>query len=1058
MRNHRFEDKSEQLASVVQQLADVVNLREKRESDLFEMTNTLLPWWSSDFNSHNNILRQTVEDTEAILDGYYLYPIKEINVPEEIDDIPKFINQRFQTLYSAAANSDASVMLVVQSKGGKTTLYMGFKSIKQNSLSEHLFSSLLNGIIPGKKFLFNETEKISKLTEGFKFGGVVSGVPAIKIDNDVQRIKLSSVIRSLYGQDYTLSILSTPLSNIEKQQALAELINYRDKLHALANQTLSNEKGSSDSTGKTTTNTVGESTSKTKGKSESKSRNHSFGIIIYNYSRGKTYTDTESTTESTNNSESNSDSTTITSSTSSSISFEKQNGMALELKNIANQYIERLIKGFNAGYWDTTVTFAAKERIATEVLGSAFLGELSKPNENLLPPPRMYLGDLGEKQNLFLPLKSSSNKIFPKAIASYLTSEELSWLGSVPTESIPGFEIKKMPSLALTDLNQGEYKLGHISDNGNPIDNSYITLSKKDLNKHLFVCGLTGSGKTTTVKQILKNISKEEIPFLVIESAKKDYRQLLADDVFKKMRVFTIGDAAVSPIRFNPFYIQGGVHPLVHIDFLKAIFNASFSLYGPMPHIIEKCLHRVYIKKGWNLTTGLHPHFTNNNGELDTKKFSGNERNYFYPSLMDLKKEVELYMKEKDYQGELKDNIKTAILVRLESLTVGSKGYMFNTHDFFSIEDLLSLPTIFEMENLADDDDKAFFVGLMLVLISEYRQKDNPTIKPGSRALSLQHFLVIEEAHRLLKNVDTERSNEMMGNPKGKAVELFCNVIAEMRSLGQGVAVVEQIPTKISPDVIKNTNMKIVHRLVSRDDQSVLAGSLGLNDDEARYLNRLNTGFALCHKEGMDKPVESSIVFDVKSSAISDSKITRIMSEYNSKFHSSSEAYEFSEILGDKGTGIVVQFLNTLSVIDQTKDKLLLERTIESITKQLKMNEYKHKIDEKVVLSFIKLEIMLLLTRGTYCVDYKLPDGFVEQLSYSLNSKEIDFTEIRKLLKKIWKVDNAEEYIIGVVKNLLLLNRRITERSITDSDINKCFVDGMELNISGTVFRIKNLF
>ena len=69
--------------------------------------------------------------------------------------------------------------------------------------------------------------------------------------------------------------------------------------------------------------------------------------------------------------------------------------------------------------------------------------------------------------------------------------------------------------------------------------------------------------------------------------------------------------------------------------------------------------------------------------------------------------------------------------------------------------------------------------------------------------LGLQHLLVIEEAHRLLKNIDTERSSENTGNPKGKALEHFTNMIAEMRSYGQGVIIAEQIPTKLAPDVIK---------------------------------------------------------------------------------------------------------------------------------------------------------------------------------------------------------------------------------------------------------------
>ena len=62
---------------------------------------------------------------------------------------------------------------------------------------------------------------------------------------------------------------------------------------------------------------------------------------------------------------------------------------------------------------------------------------------------------------------------------------------------------------------------------------------------------------------------------------------------------------------------------------------------------------------------------------------------------------------------------------------------------------------VFELEGLADDSDKAFSVGLLVIFINEYRQ----VLKEisGNQKTELQHLLVIEEAHRLLKNVETER-------------------------------------------------------------------------------------------------------------------------------------------------------------------------------------------------------------------------------------------------------------------------------------------------------------
>ena len=76
-------------------------------------------------------------------------------------------------------------------------------------------------------------------------------------------------------------------------------------------------------------------------------------------------------------------------------------------------------------------------------------------------------------------------------------------------------------------------------------------------------------------------------------------------------------------------------------------------------------------------------------------------------------------------------------------------------------------------------------------------------------------------------------------------------MIAEMRSYGQGVIIAEQIPTKLAPEVIKNSSNKIVHRLVSIDDQEIIANTIGLSSKDALQLGILQTGYALSHKEGM---------------------------------------------------------------------------------------------------------------------------------------------------------------------------------------------------------------
>src|SRR5262249_52595580 len=135
----------------------------------------------------------------------------------------------------------------------------------------------------------------------------------------------------------------------------------------------------------------------------------------------------------------------------------------------------------------------------------------------------------------------------------------------------------------------------------------------------------------------------------------------------------------------------------------------------------------------------------------------------------------------------------------------------------------------------------------------EHRQQERDVA--GTGAGQLRHLLVIEEAHRLLTNVAPRAREEEEANPRGKAVETFTNLLAEIRAYGQGIVVADQIPVKLAPDVIKNTNLKIVHRTVAADDREVLAGAMAMTAHQADTLATFPRGRAAVFSEGDDTPV-----------------------------------------------------------------------------------------------------------------------------------------------------------------------------------------------------------
>ena len=220
-----------------------INELSKTSDILVQASQTLIPWWS--VSNDENILKTQTEETPNL--AYRLFPLTEITVNNECEDIPKFINERFQTILSAAYTADISVAIIINSKNGKTGVYLGFKKEDSSENDSELFQAIINGVLPGKKIQLKETISISSLVEGFSHGGMVTGVPILKKDDEKLRFNISSVVRSLYGKDYTLVIISKPVSEENKQQSLMELLNLRDELHSLAKMTVGKESGTGSS-------------------------------------------------------------------------------------------------------------------------------------------------------------------------------------------------------------------------------------------------------------------------------------------------------------------------------------------------------------------------------------------------------------------------------------------------------------------------------------------------------------------------------------------------------------------------------------------------------------------------------------------------------------------------------------------------------------------------------------------------------------------------------------------------------------------------------------------
>lgn len=480
---------------------------------------------------------------------------------------------------------------------------------------------------------------------------------------------------------------------------------------------------------------------------------------------------------------------------------------------------EKHESGAQQGMWDTYVFLLADDRERLALGTQALLGAFGGPECRPQPVRAMSC----------IPAQAASWRDLPR---TRLTSAEVAALARPPAEEFPGYQVRELVDFAISlpEVEQpSRIALGVVLDRGQKTGN-WFEIGLDDLCKHVLIAGVPGSGKTQTCQYLLRQLWEEHrIPWLVMEPAmKSEYRGLLASPAGSDLRIFTLGDQTGVPLSFNPLAVQPGTHVQTHIDGLVALFNAAFALVTPMPYVLSLALHRVYSECGWDLTTGKH---------------SLGHSPRAQPVLSDLSATIGRLVKELGYDAEITANIQAGLQTRLASLTVGGRGEMLNRRASVPMDYLLSAPTVLEFAAMGNDEDKAFVLGAMLLHLAEHRRAAGLV---GNR---LRHVTVVEEAHRLLAAVPQNLPADE-ANARGKAVESFTNLLAEVRAYGEGVVVVDQIPTKLASDVLKNTNLKVVHRLVAEDERRRVGGCMNMSEKQMRHLSTLRCGQAAVFAEG----------------------------------------------------------------------------------------------------------------------------------------------------------------------------------------------------------------
>lgn len=306
--------------------------------------------------------------------------------------------------------------------------------------------------------------------------------------------------------------------------------------------------------------------------------------------------------------------------------------------------------------------------------------------------------------------------LFIYKFQTILNSDQLAVMCQLPIREFPGYYIDQYVEFDVSQRNREQMEepveLGEICQAGRAgrkdVSNRY-SMEKNDFTRHALVIGITGGGKTNTSKSLLNSLwnpqdGGRKIPFLVIESAKREYWELRNLKGFEDLLVFTLGsEAAATSVKYriNPFETLPGISLQTHIDYLMSTFNAAFDLYPPMPYILEKAVYQVYSDRGWDIVENQN-------------RYGLTE----YPTLTDLYNKIDVIVDNMGYHQEVQSNVKAALQARVYSLMIGGKGAMLNTPRSVPIQELLARPAVLELEDLGDDETKSlcyrYFAGAIV--------------------------------------------------------------------------------------------------------------------------------------------------------------------------------------------------------------------------------------------------------------------------------------------------------------------------------------------------------
>ena len=359
---------------------------------------------------------------------------------------------------------------------------------------------------------------------------------------------------------------------------------------------------------------------------------------------------------------------------------------------------------------------------------------------------------------------------------------------------------------------KGTIRIGRVVEKEQKKRNFFLSL--KDLEKHMFICGATGTGKTNFLQHFLINFTKiYKLPFMLVEF-KGEYHFL--QKKIENLLIIRPGENFSINI-FNP----EGTLPVIHaeriFDILKSgkFLDDSAEFSPQMEKVLVEILTKVCENKEFQSWEGFYKY---------CRDYANNKKNKI-PML---------------------SQTLISITNRIRRFSLGSLKAIFDTNSKLKVRDLFKRNVLFDLSSIirlgGEKEDALFFLNMVL----KYLWDQNLT-RGSYNFRGIQHLTIVEDTQYFASK----------GLTRQKKLSSYLEDIALLqRGTGECLISLATQPD-ISQEILANCGVIICFK--THMERELLSKLLNLDVENEDYLSILEEGQCLVRVNSIKRPFQLKI-------------------------------------------------------------------------------------------------------------------------------------------------------------------------------------------------------